>query len=89
MPIYEYECDEGHKHQRRRPMSQCKENAICPDCGQEAKRIISVTFWHMGWNFLKGKALDSEPAPEDPGYHPEWDQAYQGPQAYPKASVPK
>ncbi len=76
MPIYEYECEEGHKHERFRSMSQSSENAICPDCGQEAKRIMSLTHWFMGWKFLKDKSEKSPPAPTDAGYHPEWDQAY-------------
>ena len=76
MPCYEYKCDEGHKSERFRPMSMCKENAICPECGQEAKRIMSATFWHLGFKFLKDKSEKSPPAPTDSGYHPEWDEAY-------------
>ncbi len=75
-PRYEYECEEGHRSERFRPMSQCKENAICPECGQEAKRIITGTSWRMGYKFLKDKSEKSPPAPTDSGYHPEWDQAY-------------
>ena len=84
MPFYEYECHNGCldlnkeplKHTRRRPMSRCKENAICPECGQEAKRIMSLTNWFMGYKFLKDKSEKSPPAPTDSSYHPEWDQAY-------------
>lgn len=76
MPIYEYICDNEHKHERHRPMSECKEGSICPQCGQVAKRIMSTMFWHLGFKFLKDKSRNSPPAPTDSGYHPEWDQAY-------------
>ncbi len=76
MPLYEYVCPEGHKHDRFRPMSQSSDDSLCPDCGQVAKRIISLTNWFMGFKFLKAKSEKSPPAPTDSGYHPEWDQAY-------------
>lgn len=76
MPIYEYECDTGHKHIERRPMSECKQDSICPQCGHLAKRIMSKFSWYMGFKFLKDKSEKSPPAPTDSGYHPEWDQAY-------------
>lgn len=76
MPLYEYECPEGHKQERLRPMSQSSDDCLCGECGAVAKRIVSKTHWFMGWKFLKGKSEKSPPAPEDAGYHPEWDQAY-------------
>jgi len=93
MPHYEYECNRHGERplrfEERRPMSESSLPAPCPQCGEDSQRVMSVTHWYMGWNYLKGKALDSAPAPEDPGYYPEWDQAYQGPQVTPRASIPK
>ena len=80
MPIYEYECDPcGIHFEKLLPMSQ-RYLPTCPFCGNKAKLKISLSNWGMGWKFLKDKSRNSPPAPEDSGYHPEWDQAYQGPQ---------
>ncbi len=76
MPLYEYECKRGHKHELIRPMRESAADSICPGCGEYASRIISRMSWHMGWKFLKGKSEKSPPAPIDSGYYPEWDQAY-------------
>ena len=76
MPLYEYECEQGHKQERFKPMSQSSEEILCSDCGQVAKRIISRTNWYMGFKFLKGKSEKSPAAPTDSGYHPAWDEAY-------------
>lgn len=74
MPLYEYKCPEHGKFEDLRPMAASSIPALCPKCGQMSERVISLVSWHMGWNFLKGRK--PEPAPEDSGYHPEWDQAY-------------
>ena len=77
MPIYEYECpyhDNNLRFELLRPISEASNSAPCPQCGKEAQRVVSRMSWHMGWNFLKGRK--SVPAPEDSGYHPEWDEAY-------------
>ena len=76
MPLYEYICDNEHKHEEHRPMSECKEDSLCPQCGLLAKRMMSLFTSVMGWQFLKDKSEGSPPAPTDSGYHPEWDQAY-------------
>lgn len=76
MPIYEYECFEGHKSEKLRPTSQSDDDSLCPECGAVAKRIMSLTNWKMGWKFLKGKSEHSPAAPTGSGYYPEWDQAY-------------
>ena len=79
MPIYEYECPVHGKFEKieRTYNSHMRP---CPQCGHMAQKIISLSSWKMGWNFLRNKSEGSPPAPEDSGYHPEWDQAYQGPQ---------
>lgn len=76
MPLYEYECNEHGKFDKLRPMSESTLPDLCPTCGKESKRIISPVNWVMGFKFLKDKSVKSQPAPEDSGYHPEWDQAY-------------
>ncbi len=85
MPRYEYECRNGClntkkkplRHDRLRPMSEYRENSICPECGQEAQKIVTgISSFRMGFKHLKDKSEKSPPAPTDSGYHPEWDQAY-------------
>ena len=71
MPLYEYECGCGHKFEELRPMLMSSEDALCPKCGSLAQRIMSPFKWYMGWRHLEN--IKSEPAPNDAGYHPKWD----------------
>ena len=71
-PLYEYECPDGHKHDRLRPISQSSEDALCPECGQVAKRIMSVYTYAIDWNSVLRK-IKSEPAPNTATYDPKWD----------------
>lgn len=73
MPLYEYECPEGHKFEKIRPIDQRNDPIHCQECHGLARLLISKTHWYMGWKFLKGLAEKSPPAPNDAGYHPEWD----------------
>ncbi|MBU0908557.1 MAG: zinc ribbon domain-containing protein [Proteobacteria bacterium] len=76
MPIYEYECTKGHKHELIRSMSESDGRSFCPICGQLAHRVFSLAHFYMGWKFLKNKSEKSLPAPSGSAYQPEWDQAY-------------
>jgi putative FmdB family regulatory protein len=38
MPVYDYECECGHKGEH---ITKMDENAQCPECGCEMKRLIS------------------------------------------------
>lgn len=40
MPTYEYECSDGHRFEVFQKMSD-EPVAACPDCGSEARRVIS------------------------------------------------
>ena len=42
MPIYEHECGCGKRFEDVRPIGQYDEPVNCPDCGNVAKRIMSV-----------------------------------------------
>ena len=43
MPIYEYVCTDCEaKFELLRPLSQANEGAACPQCQQEAERILST-----------------------------------------------
>lgn len=49
MPLYEYECPDGHKFERARPMSEASDDALCGECGAVAKRLMSVASFSVGW----------------------------------------
>lgn len=43
MAIYEYRCNaEGSIFQLRRPMEQIDSKAVCPSCGSDSKRVLSL-----------------------------------------------
>lgn len=42
MPVYEFECGAHGCFDEQRPMSQAKSDAICPACGAQARRVLSV-----------------------------------------------
>jgi putative FmdB family regulatory protein len=57
MPLYEYHCQNDHDFEKLVSMSTPedeKENALCPVCGETAKRQIS-----KGSFVLKGKWFKS------------------------------
>ena len=41
MPIYEYECSQGHHYERMEGFDAPAEQ-ICPDCGDQAWRVLSL-----------------------------------------------
>ena len=60
MPIYVYECDDGHKTDKMfmgnpfRPGFMCLDSTFCEKCGKNAKRIITAA------NFTVDKEFVSE-----------------------------
>jgi len=43
MPIYEYECPEGHKFELRRGFAESDEDVKCPECKSgKVKRVFST-----------------------------------------------
>lgn len=48
MPIYEYECINGHRFEVFRHKIDDKER-VCPECGKLAVRIPSVVNHTFGW----------------------------------------
>ena len=44
MPIYEFQCSDGHLSEKRLPLTSEEREADCPDCGLTAHRIISAPF---------------------------------------------
>ena len=46
MPIYEYQCKEGHGFEKFRPMDK-RHNVLCPECGEQAHIIPSICKWRQ------------------------------------------
>ena len=42
MPIYEFQCTQHGLFEEIRPMRRSAEPATCPDCGESARRVLSV-----------------------------------------------
>ncbi|MEH0147279.1 zinc ribbon domain-containing protein [Corynebacterium sp. Q4381] len=42
MPIYEFKCVDGHVTDMQLPMSSETREINCPDCGSQARRLISA-----------------------------------------------
>jgi len=50
MPVYEYRCPKcGTEFELMRPMSDMDKPALCPQCGAEAERLISVFASKVGF----------------------------------------
>lgn len=41
MPLYEYQCEDGHISCRLRKHTESAEDSTCKECGKFAKRILS------------------------------------------------
>lgn len=73
MPLYEYECPKGHRFEMFRPIDRRNDPVRCLECRQLARHIMSLFLGRMGFKWLKDFSDKSPPAPEDAGYHPDWD----------------
>lgn len=81
MPLYEYECEAGHKSEAFRPMSEYDLPNQCPECDKVARRIISrlakrnpfdqrmpfTVYNHDG--SVVGKSFDLKPTPHPEEYY--------------------
>ena len=41
MPVYEYECKEGHYHEKTLSLEHFQPSTSCPTCGDVAQRVIT------------------------------------------------
>jgi putative FmdB family regulatory protein len=42
LPIYEFRCENAHRHDHTLPMSRSDSSLPCPECGMESRRILSA-----------------------------------------------
>ena len=42
MPVYEYECFVHGQFELSRPLSQCREEQPCPQCGAASRRVLAT-----------------------------------------------
>ncbi len=50
MPLYEYKCECGREFEEFHPMSECERARVCPGCGGEGRRVVSMRVSGKGWN---------------------------------------
>lgn len=74
MPLYEYECKNGHRFEVKRPIDRRHDEIHCQDCRAIARLVMSLSVWRMGFEWLKTAKMPD--VPTDAGYHQEFDQAY-------------
>ena len=48
MPIYEFECSEGHRHEEFQPMPGARKHT-CPECNRMAGRVVSLVGTRIRW----------------------------------------
>lgn len=48
MPIYEWQCGEGHRFEMLAPADAAKKRPLCPSCGAKSQRLISTFAIHGG-----------------------------------------
>lgn len=49
MPLYEYECANGHRFEVLRPMDRRDEPIRCDKCRGKARPLMSVSSASFGW----------------------------------------
>ena len=40
MPTHDFECSNGHRHERMYPMGRAPKSRPCPECGEHAKKLL-------------------------------------------------
>jgi len=68
MPIYEYKCKKcEYTFSKLESITSEDRIKVCPECGSEAKRIVSLTSFHLkggGW-FSSGYSKEISKNPAD------------------------
>lgn len=68
MPLYEYECQQCHKHTEKRQKFSDPEITECPHCGGKLQRVLSApAFAFAGGGWYKDLYSSNKPAAAKPG----------------------
>ncbi len=68
MPLYEYECQQCHKHTEKRQKFSDPEITECPFCGGKLQRVLSApAFSFAGGGWYKDLYSSNKPAAKDGG----------------------
>ncbi len=68
MPLYEYECQQCHKHTEKRQKFSDPEITECPHCGGKLQRVLSApNFAFAGGGWYKDLYSSNKPAAKDTG----------------------
>ena len=60
MPIYEYECECGHKFELKKSITD-ESPTPCPECQKHAKRLISLSSMAVEKNAMEALHQDIKP----------------------------
>ena len=68
MPLYEYECQQCHKHTEKRQKFSDPEITECPFCGGKLQRVLSApAFAFAGGGWYKDLYSSNKPAAKEGG----------------------
>ena len=68
MPLYEYECQQCHKHTEKRQKFSDLEITECPHCGGKLQRVLSApAFAFAGGGWYKDLYSSNKPAAKESG----------------------
>ncbi len=59
MPMYDYQCGDGHVHERIVPFGPHREDQACPECGEPARYVILKVARVVGPVFSDMEAYES------------------------------
>ena len=66
MPLYEYECQQCHKHTEKRQKFSDPEITVCPFCGGKLERVLSApAFSFAGGGWYKDLYSSNKPAAKE------------------------
>ncbi len=66
MPLYEYECQQCHKHTEKRQKFSDPEITECPHCGGKLQRVLSApAFSFAGGGWYKDLYSSNKPAAKE------------------------
>jgi len=63
MPLYEYECPVCKNRFEVLTPYQDIDYALCPQCGHQARKLMSVVNWSFGWRLTEDSHIPN-PHPE-------------------------
>jgi hypothetical protein len=61
VPVFEFQCANNHRHEKRQLSFDPPNTDKCPVCGLQARRIISVCNNTFGWTYTEASYIRGNP----------------------------